>query len=76
MPVQNRDIFDGKKGDALIFAPSLYFYSCASVDLNAPGIYVFLKMGIFKVIYFIFETRKTEGRKNDIIHYGANKIQF
>ena len=30
-----------------------------SLYLNAPAIYVFLKMFILKVIHFIFETSKT-----------------
>ena len=42
-----------------------YYYSCKSVYLNAPAIYVLLNMCIFKVIHFIFETSKTVERYSE-----------
>ena len=42
-----------------------YYYLWTSVYLNAPAVYVLLKMCIFKVIHFIFETSKTVERKKE-----------
>ena len=53
----------------------VYYYSCTSVYLNAPAIYVFLNICMFKVNHFILRTSKTVERKkkDKIIHYDANQ---
>ena len=54
------------------------YYSCTSVYLNAPAMYVFFKMRIFKVIHFIFWTSKTVEWESTRVRckskYNSNKI--
>ena len=54
----------------------VYYYSCTSIYLNAPAIYVFLNMYIFKVIHFVFQTSKTVERKKEENYLLRCKLKF